>query len=758
MVFKLIDRESDGFSHIHIYDDIDPLFGFSVNDLRNDLAQLKPDETLVVHINSAGGSVFEGIAIYNILKMWKGNVITIVEGIAASMASVVMLAGKKRKMFDNAQVMVHDPLFSVKGNIADLEKAKDLLENAGTIIRGIYKSNLRASETEIDQWLKDETYLTAEQALAAGFVSEIIVPPRAVAKADYTKLVARLLKGNVDMEYAQWLADQCAALGLDAAKLTSKQEVHFKSLFDAAEAAKLAAKGGTKPPPLPGKEKDPPVLEDSAELEAREVNRQNKFREVIAKFTGNIFKMNPDAVKAESIPDTVKSVGDLHVYALRNKWSLDKLELTLHKVTMTDVGAAAIHQGRRPTLQTPKAISCAILRACGNVPSREKHKVTGKEYGWETMYDKETLDASDHPILRDISLLQIFDMMHVAAHGHRYEGNLKTDAFLAAARESVWKLKATGNTTWTGLNIFDDAMSKTLLSAYQMVNTTWQEWVHQRSVPDFKTANMYRLTHTGTYQMVGADGELAHGGFTDQKFTHSADTYGKIVGITRRELINDDLGALSGVMAALGMEAGLFLEELFWVYLLSRLATLFPTNNANANYVSGAGSALSVDGLTLGETMFGNQVNADFSPILQRSTIILAGTNNSVLASELFTKTAMSVLQTANAKGRPDENPHVGKFRPVISPFMNNTAIKRRITAKGTAIPGQTQTGYILLGPPNEGYGGIVIGSFLNNRKTPIIEQGDPDFNVLGLQWRAYHDVGADDGDPKLAVFVKGAA
>jgi hypothetical protein len=263
----------------------------------------------------------------------------------------------------------------------------------------------------------------------------------------------------------------------------------------------------------------------------------------------------------------------------------------------------------------------------------------------------------------------------------------------------------------------------------------------------------------GGFLPVGPDGELKHGGFSDDKFTASAGTFGKIVGLSRTDLINDDMGALKGVMTALGMEGTLFLEELFYYYLLSRLTTLFPVNNSLNNYLAGANTALSVDALTLAETLYSNQVTADAAPILQSASILLHGTALSVLAGELFTKTGLVGVQTANVKGRPDDNPHVGKYRPVKSPYINNTLLKRRnILPSGQAFTGQSAVEWFLLGAANAAMGGIVIGSFLNGKTTPFIQSEDTSFNVLGLQWRAFQDAGADDGDPKMGVMVKGAA
>jgi ATP-dependent protease ClpP protease subunit len=758
---KLLDYAgSSDSAHIYIYDEIGKV-GYTANDFITEFKKLKPTDKLTIHINSVGGSVIEGLTIYNLIKNHPGPTESIVEGAAASIMSIVALAAKKRRMYDNAVWMIHDPVLSLEGNLTTIQPQLDLLKGAQENIRSIYKSNLKATEEQITEWLKKETYFFAEEALAAGFVHEIITHPQAAASARtiLEKLAARfnvilpppLPTGKNDkdkiMNFDTWLKAECEVLDLVIDKLTEKQRTAFKTKYDA---LKLEDK---KPIDPPKRDKD---VDPSAERAAAELERQDGIATAATALAqDDTIKLNADHLKGLGCKAT--TMRGLQSHAIRSGWSVEKFELEARRATIVDIGHVGIHSQNSVSgrFADMKATACALVKASGMV-ARKKHPWSGEEYGYEVAYDQKTLEESDK--IKDISLLQIFDRVHQLAFGHRYDGRLNTDGFLAKAREALIKLRATGNTTWTSLNIFDDAANKTLWAAYNNVETTWQEFVTVVSVPDFKTNNMYRMIFTGGYQKVGADGQLKHGGFSDQKYTVAAETYGKMVGLSRVDLINDDLGAFNGVMTSLGIEGAKFLEELFWVQLMGQLTTLFPTSDANLNYIAGATTILGVDGLTLLSTKFSDQV-IDNAPIGQSPSILLVGTNNRVLAQELYTKTNLDVLQTANVKGRPNGNPHVGLFRPVVSGYINNTNIKQRIVQPaGTAIPGQTQTGFFLLGPPNSPQGGIITGAFLNGRRRPFIEQGDPDFNVLGMQWRAYHDVGAGNGDPRLAAFSKGAA
>lgn len=762
-------------AEIFIYNDIDSFFGFTADELRQQLSSLPPQSPITVRLNSGGGEVFEGLAIYSLLNTWQGEVTTIVDGIAASISSVIFLAGDKRLIQDHGMLMVHLPRFgSVPGGTADeveknAERVVGLIRQSEESIKQIYLRNSSVEESELLKMLEDETFLSADEAVNLGFATEIVSVPALEARVNLRNLAAKLKGAYAMNPFEKWLAEYCEPLGLDPNSLTDDQKTLLKAKHE--EHVKLISKSTTTPPPLPGRTQPPSPTPgnpgDPDELEARRLEARRKKQaeeddriDGIRSYADNHrdLELNEDYLKELKIKG--KTSRALVSHAIREGWSVDKFELEMRRAERHSAGRhIGIHVGPSRSEINVQAMSASLCRQAG-IPEHDEVEIPGtgkkRSYGFRHMYDEKDLEASHHAHYRDLSLQQVLERAYVEANGHRYEGRTNTDGFIAAVRESLWKLRAsTGSTNWSGLNIFDDVANKLLWARYEAIPTTWQEWVKQMPVTDFKTHNTYRLTGKGAYQQVGANGELKHGELTDDKYQHSADTYGKIVGLDRRDIINDDLGALSDMMGMLGEEGALFLEELFYVHLITRLGTIFTAGRKN--YIEGAGTALGVDGLTEGEKTLANQVNADNAPILINGSLLLVGTTLAVKSGELFTQTMLQGLQTANAKARPDGNPHVGKFRPVMSPYIDNTNIKQRITSIGDAISGQSATMWLLLRPPGPS-GGIVLGSFLNGVTRPTVEQGDMSFDKLGLQWRAYHDAGADDGDPKWGVHSKGAA
>ena len=136
---------------------------------------------IVLHLSSPGGSVSDGLAIYNALISHPAKVTSRVEGWTASMATIVALAGATVEMYDNALFMIHNPLMVVAGNAACLREQADWLDRVGGIMQAIYMSRCTKSEAELQSALEAETYLSADEALDWGFATDVVVAQQAAA-------------------------------------------------------------------------------------------------------------------------------------------------------------------------------------------------------------------------------------------------------------------------------------------------------------------------------------------------------------------------------------------------------------------------------------------------------------------------------------------------------------------------------------------------------------------------------------------------
>lgn len=131
-------------------------------------------DTIHVHINSYGGEVAEGLAIYNMLRQHKAKVITYCDGFACSIASVVFMAGDERIMNNASLLFIHNAWTMAAGNANDLRKTAEDLDKITSASIKAYMEHVNISEEELRELLDNETWLTADEALEMGFATKIV--------------------------------------------------------------------------------------------------------------------------------------------------------------------------------------------------------------------------------------------------------------------------------------------------------------------------------------------------------------------------------------------------------------------------------------------------------------------------------------------------------------------------------------------------------------------------------------------------------
>lgn len=153
---------------------------------RDALKSLGDVKEINLHINSPGGSVFEGIAIYNMLKQSKAKVNIYIDALAASIASVIAMSGDTIFMPSNSMMMIHNPYNMVVGNANELRKAADDMDRITDLSVETYleKAGDKLDETTLRQLMDEETWLTAQEAVDYGLADEIIGANQAVASLD----------------------------------------------------------------------------------------------------------------------------------------------------------------------------------------------------------------------------------------------------------------------------------------------------------------------------------------------------------------------------------------------------------------------------------------------------------------------------------------------------------------------------------------------------------------------------------------------
>lgn len=170
----------DAAAEVFIYDEIGGSFGVDANEFIQDLQGIKADN-LVVRINSPGGSVIDAVAIYNALVQHPANVLTRVDSMAASAASIVAMAGDTIEMMVGSQLMIHDAMSAEMGNAKELRELAKWLDMQSDNIASIYAA--RGTKTA-DEWralMLAETWMFADEAVELGLADSVYT--RAVKKA-----------------------------------------------------------------------------------------------------------------------------------------------------------------------------------------------------------------------------------------------------------------------------------------------------------------------------------------------------------------------------------------------------------------------------------------------------------------------------------------------------------------------------------------------------------------------------------------------
>jgi hypothetical protein len=364
--------------------------------------------------------------------------------------------------------------------------------------------------------------------------------------------------------------------------------------------------------------------------------------------------------------------------------------------------------------------------------------IAGKLSNLEKHADAKALEAAHKQFKRGVSMQEM--LLHAAwANGC----NVRT--FRENPREVMrfafgdQRLQAAFSTVDIG-GILSNVANKFMLESFNFVEQAWRKIAAIRNVSDFKTVTSYRMTGAGEYEKVTSGGEIRHGTLGEESFTNKADTYGKMLAITRQDIINDDMGALTQVPAMLGRMGALKLNKVFWTAFMDN-ASFF---TGTGKYIDGATTVLGFTGLDLAVQAFLAKTDGltPASPLGLRPSLLLVPPALETIAKQLFTST--EIRDTTASTKFPTANTFAGQYEPVCSQYLSDAT-----------ITGYSSTAWYLLADPRAM--ATIEVAFLNGVETPTVETADADFNTLGIQMRAYHDFGAKKQDARGGVKSKGA-
>ena len=176
--------------HIYIYGEIIPwqddnagaYGGVNMKDVTAQINANKDADSLVLHINSPGGDVYEGLGILDVLNGSEKKIDVVIEGLCASIATAISTIGDTVKITENSTFMIHNPWTFTGGTAEDLEKNSKELRRIEAVLTKIYKDKTGLDEAEIISAMKNETFMSASEAKEKGYVDEVVTNIKAVAK------------------------------------------------------------------------------------------------------------------------------------------------------------------------------------------------------------------------------------------------------------------------------------------------------------------------------------------------------------------------------------------------------------------------------------------------------------------------------------------------------------------------------------------------------------------------------------------------
>lgn len=514
---------------------------------------------------------------------------------------------------------------------------------------------------------------------------------------------------NMKAEIKAW----AEGMGIDVENISAEQATVIESNYE-------------------GKSAKTPTIKAANPFEARklEAKRRKEIREYADKFVED----------RESEEDEIISVEKMVDHAIEAKMEFRDFRAELIEATIP-ISRAPIRRG-----PTSERLNSAVIEAAVCESLRLD--------GYEKSYSDQTLQAAHDHFRNGIGLKQMLVLAaesngYHANHSSEYSRDVLRAAFNGNESRNHRQIKAQGWSSIEISSVISNVAGKFLREGFMSVEDTWSRISTIRNVRDFKSITTISLVGDLNFEKLGAAGEIKHGTLGEVTYSNKADTYAKMLAITRQDIINDDLGALSAAPRRLGRGAATKLNDIFWTeWLAAEAAGFFSATHTtagdtgNSNLNSGAADA-TIAGLTATELLFLNQVDPNGLPLGIMPKVVLVP--NALKATMSALLHPQSQLITGASSTLSNVNVFAGRFRLESSAYLSNSAYS-----------GYSAQEWYMLADPNE-LSAIEIAA-LNGRVEPTVESADADFNTLGIQMRAYGDVGVNMQEYRAAVLADGNA
>lgn len=535
---------------------------------------------LDVRVNSVGGSVIEGMHIFNRLRLHEGAVAITIEGLAASVATVIACAGKPVKMMDAGWYMIHDPSGLSWGTAEDMRKAAELLDKMRDTIADVYVARTGLDRDAVLQMMDAETWMSPTEARENGFVDEIIEIPQDMAIA------------------AQFRA-------MDLSKFKHPPALPAESNSGSAGSTGPVTEQPTQPAaPAASNDGDVDMTpEELAEMQAAATEKGRKEEADRRAAVRAVFE-GINGFDVASVRDAC--VDDVACTAETARAKL--LDAIKAQNDATVVQHNTIHVTRDARDRTRDGMFQALQARAGLVKDNTRNE------------------------FRSMSLREMARMCAVNA-GVDLSGKTMLQIVGSAFSHSSSDFPY----------LLENTLGKVLKEAYMSWEPTWRAWAAVGEVNDFKVNSRIRLGSFNNLQTVPETGEFKELSTGEEKETIQALTKGGIFSLHRQAIINDDLGGFVRIARMLGQSAARTVNADVYGVLTANAAmsdsvAIF---HADHNNLAGTGAALSVATLSAAKAAMRKQKFAstddaylNIQPDILLVPVALEDTARTLIASE----------------------------------------------------------------------------------------------------------------------------
>lgn len=678
-----------------------------------------------VRINSYGGSVSDGIAIYNALRRHSAKKVVSVDGVAMSSASLIAMAGDEIRVSSASLVMIHAPWGFAQGNAQDMRLMADVLDTYASAMAGAYANKTGKPTADMLALLTDgqDHYYTGEQALAAGFADVLV---------------------DATLDEGDDANAQARATGVQRLLASAPDHVRQHAIAAAARhpvAMPAAGSASLRTPSTTSAAPAPTTAATLADLGDADMKIRKFFA---ARTTLRDPAREPgDGGHAGTGggPAAAASVADVHA-ALRTR--NEEIKAVLEPYMKRD-GVAALYTAALAdpgvTVDGVRAKLLPILGAAAEPAGTQMHVEMGASES-----DK-MRGAGEQILLARAGVIQ-GAAAEAARQGNPFaRSNLISMAehFLVQAgvntrtmsRDEIARraLAAGGQTTGDFPVLLENVLHKTLIGGYNLASFTWTRFCAIGMLSDYRPHGRYHLSSFSDLKGVNEAGEYENGVLGDaQKEMIQGQRKGRILQITPEILINDDLGGITRIAAALGQAAGRTIEK--DVYALFALnGGNGPTMNdgkplfdAAHNNIAGTGTAPSVAAFDAMRLLLGAQKDPGGNDFLDITAAVWLGPQ-ALGGQARVVNEAVYDVDVSNKFQVPNKSR--GMFRDLVD------------TPRLSGAPW-----YALA---DAGIEPVFEVAFLDGVQTPTLEQ-EINFRTDGLAWKAVHRYGV------AAVGWRGAA